>query len=245
MGDRDEALQRSLDALSSYFVGNASLRETLLRVAELGEQALPGARFTGVTLLDDGRPTTAIVTGNRAYFFDQVQYDNGSGPCLEAYRRKSIIRVSATEETRWPDVTAEWIRQGVLSSLSVPLVVADRGIGAMNFYGEVQHAFSAEDEAIGVAFGGQAAVVLANSMAYWGAHELSEQLDEALKSRATIEQAKGILMAREGCGPDEAFDMLRRASQRTNTKLRDLAAEMVQATRQPASPEIKDMRGSA
>jgi ANTAR domain len=42
-----------------------------------------------------------------------------------------------------------------------------------------------------------------------------------------IEQAKGIIMAQQGCGPDEAFDLLRRASQRTNVKVHELAAQMV------------------
>jgi ANTAR domain-containing protein len=51
-----------------------------------------------------------------------------------------------------------------------------------------------------------------------------------LESLPVIEQAKGILMAQNGCGPDEAFDMLRRASQRTNTPVRELAAEIVRRT---------------
>jgi hypothetical protein len=54
-----------------------------------------------------------------------------------------------------------------------------------------------------------------------------EQLKAAMASRATIEQAKGILMARSGVGPDQAFDMLRGASQRENRKLRDVAQGLV------------------
>jgi hypothetical protein len=53
------------------------------------------------------------------------------------------------------------------------------------------------------------------------------RLQARLESLPVIEQAKGILMAQAGCGPDEAFDMLRRASQRTNVRVRDLAAEIV------------------
>lgn len=55
-------------------------------------------------------------------------------------------------------------------------------------------------------------------------------LDEAMRSRAVIEQAKGILMARSQLSPDEAFDMLRRVSQRENRKLRDIAADLVERT---------------
>jgi AmiR/NasT family two-component response regulator len=71
-------------------------------------------------------------------------------------------------------------------------------------------------------------VVIANSQAYWGALELSEQLNEAMASRAVIEQAKGILMARDpGLDAAAAFEMLRSASQRENVKLRDIAREVV------------------
>jgi len=56
---------------------------------------------------------------------------------------------------------------------------------------------------------------------------LNDQLREALASRDVIGQAKGILMAREVCTPDEAFDILRRGSQRTNRKLRDVAQDLV------------------
>ena len=48
-----------------------------------------------------------------------------------------------------------------------------------------------------------------------------------MASRAVIEQAKGILMAQRDCSADEAFDMLRRASQRENVKLRDVAQRIV------------------
>jgi AmiR/NasT family two-component response regulator len=70
--------------------------------------------------------------------------------------------------------------------------------------------------------------VLVNASAYWQASHLSEQLAEAMRSRAVIEQAKGILMARSPqLSADEAFDVLRRASQRENVKLRDIAQRIV------------------
>jgi AmiR/NasT family two-component response regulator len=53
-----------------------------------------------------------------------------------------------------------------------------------------------------------------------------------MESRAAIEQAKGILMARQHCTADDAFDILRRASQRENRKLRDIADEMVRRAQQ-------------
>jgi len=76
--------------------------------------------------------------------------------------------------------------------------------------------------------------VLANADAYWTARARSEQLEEALGSRAEIEQAKGIIVGALRCTPDEAFDTLVRQSQQQNRKLRDVAAEIVRnASRRP------------
>lgn len=60
-----------------------------------------------------------------------------------------------------------------------------------------------------------------------GSHERIDQLTEALETREVIAQAKGIIMAKESCGAEEAFAILRRISQHTHRKLRDVAAEIV------------------
>ena len=231
MADPNEALTASLRALSQFLLGDQTPREGLLRVAQLGEAALKGAQATGVTLLDDGQPKTFAFTAEKAPEVDQLQYAEGDGPCLDAYRHKKVIRVDSNRtEERWPEFTRRAVEKGVLSSLSVPLVVDDRGIGALNFYAHTERAFSDQDESIGIAFAEQAAVIMANAQAYWGARDHIRNLDEAMRSRAVIEQAKGILMARSNVDQDEAFDMLRRASQRENRKLRDVAGELVERT---------------
>ena len=80
----------------------------------------------------------------------------------------------------------------------------------------------------------EAAIVLANAQAYWDAFSLSERLGEAMHSRAVIEQAKGMLMAAQHCHEDTAFELLVRASQRENVKLREIARRIVDgATQRP------------
>ncbi len=81
----------------------------------------------------------------------------------------------------------------------------------------------------------QAAVALANAQAYWDAYQLGVDLRTAMQSRAVIEQAKGMLMATQRCSADEAFQILVRASQRENRKLREMADELVNKNqRRPA-----------
>jgi AmiR/NasT family two-component response regulator len=72
-------------------------------------------------------------------------------------------------------------------------------------------------------------VAVANARAYAKAYAVIDQLQEALQSRDVIGQAKGIIQAREHCGPDDAFERLRDISQHRNIKLRDLAKAVVES----------------
>jgi GAF domain-containing protein len=234
MAESTEALSASLDALTTFVIGEQTMGETLRRIVELGQAAIPKADLTGLTLLtEQGRPTTAVFTGPATPDLDRVQYDTGQGPCLAAFRELRVINVPEMRtETRWPKVAAQAHDDGVRSSLSAPLILHDRGIGALNFYSRSDHAFTEHDEDTAQSFGLHAAVVVANAEAYWSAHTLSEQLQRAMSSRAEIEQAKGILMGQSGVTPEEAFDLLKRASQRENRKLREIAIEIVRRSQE-------------
>lgn len=229
MANHSEALSRSLDALSGFVAGDGTLKETLQRVAELGSDTVAGADLTGLTLLDGDRPTTSVFTDPTSPEIDAVQYETGSGPCLDASREQRTHRIdSTTEEQRWVEFCAAAAAKGIHSVMSLPLSVRGQGVGALNFYSRSKGAFSSDDEDVGFLFARQAAIALANSSAYWGATELAEQLNEALTSRAVIDQAKGIIIGTNGCTAEEAFDVLRKASQRENHKLRDIAQRMVE-----------------
>jgi GAF domain-containing protein len=115
----------------------------------------------------------------------------------------------------------------VLSVLAVPLIVADQPVGAVNLYSKTSRGFSESDEETALLFSEQAAVACANSEVYWRTYSLTEHLREALESRDTIGQAKGILMARRNCTSDEAFEALRKVSQRRNVKLREIADKVI------------------
>ena len=114
-------------------------------------------------------------------------------------------------------------------------------MGAMNLYARVAAGFTVDDESIGTELAAAAAIVLSNASAFWAASELGDQLGQAMRSRAVIEQAKGILMARSPqMTADEAFDVLRKASQRENVKVRDIAQRIVD--RKPADSSSSQLR---
>ncbi len=215
-----------VSGLAHVVVPNEDLDATLQRVAELALHEVDDCDMAGITLLRDGRPVTAVFTDPEALEIDAAQYDSGSGPCLDAFRTGEILRITDTiVETRWPEFCVQAAAAGIRSTLSLPLVVGDTSLGALNLYSHAKNGFS--EHATALVFSAQAAVVLANSQAYWAAHHLSAQLEIALASRATIEQAKGILMATHGCTADEAFEMLRTESNKTNRKLREIADDVI------------------
>ena len=204
-----------------------SLLPLLQRVADLAVDQLDGCDMAGVTLVQGEKPTTVVFTEDEAPEIDRAQYATGRGPCVEAYRTGEILRIDDTlADDRWPEFAAAAAAHGVRSTLSLPLLTGDSILGALNLYSRATSVFDGNEQIVAV-FVAHAATSLANSHDYWAAQMLSEQLQEALESRAVIEQAKGILIAERGCDPDEAFGVLRARSQRENRKLRDVAGGIV------------------
>jgi GAF domain-containing protein len=238
-----ERVVEALGAVREFVAGRQDLDATLLEVSELAVTAL-GADMAGLTLLgSDGKATTAVSTQPTAVAVDQAQYDADRGPCLEAFREARVHRVDDVRaERRWPEFADAAAAHGVLSSLSLPLVIRGEGIGALNLYsGEPRH-FTEDHEAGGAEFASGAAVALASALAYWEQADRAEGLAKAMQSRAVIEQAKGVIIASTGVSPEEAFELLRAQSQSENRKLREIAVEIVEAQRRPRPP---DARGQA
>ena len=226
-----DARAAALAALVQFQVTETTVGEALQRISDITAEAIPGADVVGMSMFDDdGTPTTAVYTAADSPEIDAAQYREGKGPCLNAWRENRVIRVPRMEDkaAEFPAFVAACRQHGVQSTLSLPMRAGTVALGAVNLYARVEDGFSDDDESLGTELAAAGAAVLQNVSAYWTAFDLSVQLNEALESRAVIEQAKGILMAQSaGLGADTAFDLLRQASQRENLKLRDIAARIV------------------
>ena len=224
----DTPFAKSLAALSRFFVGDGTLEQTLTRVVDLSVEAVQAADMVGITMVVEGRNRTAVYTDELAPEIDEAQYEDGEGPCVQAFEQQRIMSITSThDDGPWPKFRQAALAHGIQSTLSLPLVVDQRAIGALNLYSRQEGGFDEDDRETAELFASQAAIVLANSQAFWDARALNIGLGEAMKNRAVIEQAKGILMARQQCGEEEAFDLLVRASQRENIKLRTVAQRIV------------------
>jgi GAF domain-containing protein len=230
----------ALTALLGIRLGGTPLSDVLQRLVEIAKDGVAGADEVSITLMRDEKPWTAAYTGELALDADEMQYERGYGPCMEAGLSGTLLRVDdMREETRWRDYAANVVPRGVLSSLSVPLPLQTEVVGAMNCYARTPAAFEERSTEVGLELAGHIAVAVVNAMGYQDAAELADHMRAAMANRAAIEQAKGIIMAQNRCDADEAFNILRRASQGRNVKVRDLAQELV--TSMPARREPKPL----
>jgi len=204
------------------------VQQTLQRIVDLAVETIDGCDHAGISFLKGKKVDTPAASDDVPRQVDNVQYETGEGPCLDAIRDHEVFQTGDLgAESRWPQFASRVQREtGITSMLCFRLFVAGDTMGSLNLCSKAADAFNDTSRTVGLVFAAHAAIALSTAI-----HE--EQMDEALQSRDLIGQAKGILMAREGVTADQAFDMLRRASQRLNVKLRDVAGEMVHTTEAP------------
>lgn len=219
----------AIDTLLLVLDESESLQETLDRLLAGCVAALPMCGDASVTLLRDGAPRTAVATSDRALAIDQWEYAHERGPCIEALRDgREHYLAGAGDPAAYEGFAAFVAPLGIVTVAGLPLVAAGVVVGALNVYAERRHAFGDQPSRDLLRFvAAQAATAAHNVRVYDASRTLAVQLTAALESRATIEQAKGILTAQRGCTPEEAFALLRSASRRENVKVRQVAERIV------------------
>ncbi len=159
---------------------------------------------------------------------DQSQYQLDEGPSLVAFEAQQVVRASPLDaDPRWQRLAGLAATEGVRCVLALPLTVQSTRLGVLSLCAECVDAFGEGSQADAQLFADHTAHTLANAQALASAETRAAQLDEALLSRSLIEQAKGIVMAKEACSAAEAFDRLRGASQNNHVKLRTVAQLLV------------------
>jgi GAF domain-containing protein len=199
-----------------------TVEEVLSDVTATAKELIPGVDTAGVLLVGKaGKYESLAGTSELPHKLDDFQMKYDEGPCVQAAIDDLIVRTDDFRtEQRWPRYSPAAVELGVLSGLSVKLYTANRTAGALNLFAFKPHAFDAEDETI-------ATVLAAHAAAAILASRQGEQLQSALTTRDRIGQAKGIIMERYGIDDVQAFEMLKRLSQDSNTRLADIAQQVI------------------
>ncbi len=202
-------------------------RPALEDLVTLAVQRVPSAQWASLTVLRATSFHTEATTHEGACKADLLQYQLGFGPCVDAALDDSVyVSGDVARDDRW----LEWgVRVhgelGVRSVLSQRLRLSGGAttIAALNIYSGAVDAFDEHARAIGLVLATHGGLVM-NTML---ANDRARNMEQALQSNREIGVAIGVLMHQHRLSRDQAFDVLRAASQDSNRKLRDIAQEVV------------------
>lgn len=219
-------------ALGSVALAHEELTDALREICRIAERAVPNADGASMTTFDVAGPVAVASSNGWAERLDELQYAEHEGPCIDASRTGAVFRIrDCAAEPRWPSYMPRAIGEGAASMVSSPMTVEAKTVGALNVYSRQADAFDAESVSVAEIIAGHAALATQVAATLHEHRTLASELRLAMASRATVEQAKGIIMSAVGCDPDEAFARLVHQSQHENRKLRDIAAELVRQQR--------------
>jgi GAF domain-containing protein len=214
-----------------------SVTDTLSTVVSLAVSTIEGCDFAGLFLLEGDVVTTPVQSDPIVGQIDALQHESGSGPCLDAISQRAMVYAEdLSEDTRWGTFGAQAVASGIRSALGLPLSTNGTQ-GALNLYARYPAAFGSVDRARGAILASLASLALSAAHSHEDEERRSDNLHAALTTREIIGQAQGILMERDRITSEEAFDILRRASQHLNLKLREVARTLVETGERPETGE--------
>ncbi|MDP8991671.1 MAG: GAF and ANTAR domain-containing protein [Actinomycetota bacterium] len=241
-GSYPEDLAETFSDIARRLYRAETVEDTLQEIAELACRTVEGCDFAGMSLVRGKVIETPAQTDPSVGDLDVLQSEIGEGPCMDAIAEHATFYAEdLANEDRWPTFAPSAVERGMRSMLSFRLFIeesdsGERTMGALNLYSRQPAAFDETAREVGLIFASHASVALAGAQALAQEKEHVANLDQALTSRDVIGQAKGILMERERLTADQAFDLLRRASQNLNIKLRDVADRVADTGERPPAP---------
>jgi len=223
-------LAETFGAIARALAADNDVQVTLDKIVALAVETLDNCEFAGISLVE-GRAFSSPASSNEVpKILDHIQSELGEGPCIDAIREHEVFQTGdLAAEDRWRLFSKRANGEtGVKSILSIRLFIEHDTMGSLNLYSTHRDAFDDNDVALASVFAVHAAVAMA-------AARRNQNLLRMAESRDLIGRAKGILMARQHVSNDQAFDLLRRASQRLNVKLNQIAEQIVSRTESEAT----------
>jgi GAF domain-containing protein len=220
----------ALGAMHAMLVTTVQVDE-LLDVIVRHAAARAGSRTSAAITVRLGRQATvAAATDERSEACDRAEQAAGDGPCLDSARLGQMVVVpDVDDEDRWPEWRRATADAGFRSAAALP-ATTQQGLDlqlAINLYRVEPGDWDLDVLADVGRFAEDAARAVAVAARVEEQGRVNEDLRQAMAARTVIDQALGVVMAQNRCGPEEAFAILRRASQSRNQKMRVVAAGIV------------------
>jgi GAF domain-containing protein len=233
--DRDSLseLSRNVSETAEVLFTAGTVSDTLSSVVDLAVATIDGCDFAGIFLLQGEGVTTPAHTDPLVIAIDALQQSVREGPCLDAIAHRLVFYAEdLSTDLRWPKFAAEATSIGIRGVLALP-ISADEQLGAVNLYARLPIAFGVVDRAKAAILASLAGLALSAAQSHEDEERRALSFQAALRTREIIGEALGILMERERITADQAFVVLRRASQHLNIKLREVAQHLVDTGEDP------------
>ena len=231
----DSAIASALaftEVARSLFLAD-SVEDSLARAVDLSVVTIEACEFAGAFLLEGDEITTRACTDPIVAEVEALRLATGEGPCLDAIAHKLTFYADELgSDPRWPNFGPEVAAKGIRSLLALPMTT-DGTLGALNLYARYPQAFGVVDRARGLLLASMAGFASSTARSHEDEARRAENLHAALVTRELIGQAQGILIERERITADQAFHVLRQASQHLNVKLREVARDLVDTGERP------------
>lgn len=226
---REQRLASTFVELADTLVEDFDVVDLLTLLAERCVELLDVAA-AGVLLVGPGNRLHLVgATSEAAETVELFQIQNAEGPCQDCFRTGEPVEASdlAHAGDDWPHFAPVAVSAGFRAAHAVPLRLRGQIVGVVGLFRAVSGTFSTDDLAIAQALADVASIAVVQSRALHDSHLVREQLQQALNDRIAIEQAKGIISERVGCGVDAAFMILRTHARSTSRRLSLVAQDVV------------------
>ena len=229
-----EEVEQHLAEVARALFSPATVAGTLQLTVDLAVATVEGCDAAGIFVVTDDRVLTAAASAPLVAELDRLQVSTGEGPCLDVVNGGgSAYATDLAADPRWPRFGPAAAEAGIRSALAFRL--SERPVSALNLYARMLSAFGSTDRATGLIFAALAGIALEAAEGRAQDQRQLDNLHQALRTRELIGQAQGILIEREHITGEQAFDVLRRASQHLNIKVREVAETLVETGESPAT----------
>jgi GAF domain-containing protein len=221
-------VRQALDELGKLRFGEMRVDDAMHQIVQT-THAIFDVDGAGLMLADvDHHLLNAAVSDERMRHLEELQVRHHEGPCITAFEDKELIRAEdLTQEERWPSFSKHAVIRGIGAVLASPIPYNQDAVGVVAVVSEDRRPWSAEAELALLAFTDLAALLIASMLMGEQQTELAAQLQAALNSRAIIEQAKGVLIGRQGLTAHAAYAQLRARARAERRKLAIVSAEVI------------------
>lgn len=218
-------------ALARLIYTGTTFEEIYQHLVDTAPQVVDGCDHASLMLARRDGYETAAASDNVARHIDALERELNEGPCVDAIEDEAgQIDPDISEHSSWPKLAERVLAETPVRGMAgYRLMLDGHKVGALNLFSDTPGAFDAggDQGAVLSAFASVALMSVAN-------RERADSLRRGLESNREVGKAIGLLMAAHHIGSDEAFELLRKASNDMNMKLTEVAREVIEnAERRP------------